>query len=197
MQIGGFLPQAVTDCVLLHAGAVAYHGGGIVLPAASHGGKSTLTLALFLREMDYYSDEVAVISMASGHLMPFPKPIASRTPDLHPALAGRRPLWFGPALQPDGPVWYAQAEDIRPGSLGQSVPIRYLVFPHYAPGQRAHLEVLPASAAMRALLANSVNFAALGGRALEALGRLARSARAYVLTSSDPEAAADLVAALN
>jgi hypothetical protein len=50
---------------------------------------------------------------------------------------------------------------------------------------------------MRGLLANTVNFAALRGQALEVLGRLARTAPAYSLTSSDPASAAALVAGLS
>lgn len=196
MQIGAYLPGAVTDYVLLHAGAVGRRGGGVLLPAASGGGKSTLTLSLFLRGMDYYSDEVGVIS-PGGELHPFPKPIASRNPELHASLAARPEVWVGPAMQPDGPVWYAHASDMRPGSTAPPVPIRHLVFPQYAPGEPARLEPMSANDAMRALLANTVNFAALPAQALETLGHLARTAPAYRLISADPTAAAELVAGLS
>lgn len=72
-----YLSTHVRSHVLIHAGAVAYRGRGIVLPGASHAGKSTLVAALLRHGAVYYSDEFAVID-GDGRLHPYPRPISLR-----------------------------------------------------------------------------------------------------------------------
>jgi hypothetical protein len=65
--------------VVLHAGAVSYNGIGIIFPADSYSGKSTLTAEFVKQGATYYSDEYAVISR-DGRLFPYIKPISLREP---------------------------------------------------------------------------------------------------------------------
>jgi hypothetical protein len=65
--------------VVLHAGAVSFNGTGIIFPADSYSGKSTLTSEFVKHGATYYSDEYAVISK-DGRLFPYIKPISMREP---------------------------------------------------------------------------------------------------------------------
>lgn len=64
--------------VFLHAGAVGWKGNGIVLPAMSFHGKSTLVYELVKLGAEYYSDDFAILG-ENGRLHPFPRDISMRT----------------------------------------------------------------------------------------------------------------------
>ena len=61
----------------IHAGAVGWKGKGIIIPARSFRGKSSLTAALVRCGARYYSDEYAILDKR-GLLHPFPKDISLR-----------------------------------------------------------------------------------------------------------------------
>jgi hypothetical protein len=66
--------------VFIHAGAVAWNGRAILLPANSFDGKSTLVTELVKLGAVYYSDEFAIIDK-NGLVHPFARPINRRTDD--------------------------------------------------------------------------------------------------------------------
>jgi hypothetical protein len=72
--------ENAVDRVFLHAGAVGWKGKGIVLPADSFKGKSTLVAELVRQGADYYSDDFAIFDK-NGLLYPFPRIISMRTDD--------------------------------------------------------------------------------------------------------------------
>ncbi len=72
--------EHAVDRVFLHAGAVAWKGKAIVLPAESFKGKSTLTAELVRQGAEYYSDDFAIFDN-HGMLHPFPRTISMRTDD--------------------------------------------------------------------------------------------------------------------
>lgn len=66
--------------IFVHAGAVAWNGMGILMPADSFQGKSSLVSELVKAGADYYSDDFAVLD-DNGMLHPFARPISMRTRD--------------------------------------------------------------------------------------------------------------------
>lgn len=69
---------AQTDqAVFVHAGVVRWNGKALVLPGASHSGKSTLTAALVAAGATYYSDEYAVLDL-EGRIHAFPRQLRLR-----------------------------------------------------------------------------------------------------------------------
>lgn len=66
--------------VFIHAGAVSYKNHGIIFPAKSFQGKSTLTTELLKAGCLYYSDDYAVLD-EDAVLHPFPKKISLRGTD--------------------------------------------------------------------------------------------------------------------
>lgn len=63
--------------VFLHAGAVSINRKGIIFPARSFQGKSTLTAELVKAGAVYYSDDFAVLD-ENARLNSFPKPLSMR-----------------------------------------------------------------------------------------------------------------------
>ena len=73
-QTNTFLGERVDDYLLLHAGALSKNGEGLILPAPSESGKTSLTMALTRRGFGYMSDEFGVVdAVGEGRMLhPFP-----------------------------------------------------------------------------------------------------------------------------
>lgn len=168
--------------VVLHAGCVARHGGGVVLSAPMEAGKSTLVTALVRDGWDYLSDEIAAVSLTDGRLHPYPAPIA-----LDP---GSFPLF--PALKPDtasslgdAASWLLRCEAVRPGSRSASVEAACLVFPRFQPGATCTLTALSATQALRLLVDQAFNLRIARGPGFTALAGLVRRLPRYQLILDD------------
>jgi hypothetical protein len=205
-QLSVFLTDEVSDFVLLHSGAVAKDGAGMILPGSSKSGKSSLTMSLLLRGYDYLSDEIAAIATSTGKVCPFPKPLSCRDISLFPELAKKPYVWFGPRKAApksnegesgrSTPVWFAHSEDIRSGSIGSSVPIKYIVFPTHTPGDTCQLQPISKGQAMRGLVNHTVNFHRLGKDGLKFLGRMVGEAESFTLVGSGLQATSSLLTQL-
>lgn len=86
--------------VFVHAGVVAWHGRGVLIPGTSGSGKSTLVAAWLRAGATYYSDEFAIVD-SLGRVYPYLQPIQLRNADggsveippaEFPAPVGRNPL---------------------------------------------------------------------------------------------------------
>lgn len=119
------LTTRVQSHLLIHAGVVARHGQGLMLVADSGHGKTTLTLQLVRRGFQFLSDETAALSLADRTIHPFPRALGLRAGTLAlpaladlsfqtPAYLGRKPL--------------VDIDQLAPASLGQAVPLRYVIF---------------------------------------------------------------------
>lgn len=65
------------DMVFLHAGAIGWKGMGILFPADSFQGKTTLVAALVKRGATYYSDDYAILDK-EGLVHSFPRKLSLR-----------------------------------------------------------------------------------------------------------------------
>ena len=203
-QLDMFLSAVVSDRLLLHAGAVAKHNMGVIFPAVSGSGKSSLTLALLLEGYEYLSDELAVLDSKTGCISAFPKPLSIKNRDLFPDLITKN--WFGPSNQeieaarlrlPDyQPVWYIHADELGATICRKAVPVRYIVFPRYAADLSPRLIPLDTNDTLQLLLENSVNFPQFAGKGLNLLTQLAVNATGYRLDSNNLEASVQLVQGL-
>lgn len=65
--------------VFVHAGTVGWQGRAILVPGATHSGKTTLVAELVRAGATYYSDEYAVLD-SRGRVHPYPQPLGLRRP---------------------------------------------------------------------------------------------------------------------
>jgi hypothetical protein len=65
------------DHLFIHAGVVGIDGVAVVIPGASHSGKTTLVAELVRAGASYYSDEYAVVD-PTGSVHPYAKPLSVR-----------------------------------------------------------------------------------------------------------------------
>jgi hypothetical protein len=176
-----------SDHLVLHSAGVTSNGIGVLLPAASRSGKSTLAAALVRAGFDYLSDEAVGVGRSSVRLKPYPKPISLRPGSwgLFPGLiehtssesSGRE----SPALVP--------ASSIRPDAVGGACQPSVIVLPSYAPDAQANLEALHRAEALMELTTHTVRFDEQPREALDLLADVVRRCECYRLTYSSLEEA--------
>ena len=71
------LVRSPTGLLAVHAGVVAWNGCVVLLPGASHAGKTTLVTELLKRGAVYYSDEYALLN-AEGRVHAYPRALMLR-----------------------------------------------------------------------------------------------------------------------
>jgi len=147
--------QAEEDYHLIHAGVVSKGNDGIILPATSGMGKTTLVLKLVSSGFKFLSDEVACIDPDRRIVEPFPRKLNIRTDSLK---------FLDLNLTPGSEDNYSEThdfermidiEDIVPGSLsGQCTP-RFVIFLRGF-GDKPNLEYISSSNAIFELLNSSI-----------------------------------------
>ena len=172
---------------LIHAGAVALKGRGVLLPASSGSGKSTLVAALALCGFDYYSDEVAVIT-AQGRLLPFSKAISLK-PGGWQTISSSFPY---DALEAASlPPYVVEVHHLKPPRLPSFSPedggcdVELVVLPSYVPGADPSIQPIPKSRALDRLVRESLNLSLLGRDGFDILFNLVQHARCYSLVTGD------------
>ena len=81
--------QRLTTLRAVHAGVVLWGERALLLPGATHAGKSSLVAELLRRGATYFSDEYALID-SEGRVHPYPRPLLLRNghPEQVPVLPG-------------------------------------------------------------------------------------------------------------
>ncbi len=185
-----------SEYLLLHAGAVAYAGNGLILPAVSGSGKTTLTAALLAAGFEYFSDEVAAVRFGTRQLQPFPKSLSVKPGSCellapsYPMLASSVPRSrFGCRsvhyLPPPVHAWPSTP-----------VPVRYIVFPRYVPGGETELLPISRSEALPRVLEQFLSAEALGAQGMGGIVDLLQSVRCYSLTVGHLPRAVQLLSSL-
>ena len=175
-----------TDRFHLHGAALCLPArrAGLVLVGQSGSGKTTLTLALMLRGFVPFCDDIMVLDPETLdiHAVPRAFHIEPSTWELLEQMAGGRL-----ALDPEMPVGYFGP----PQTAQQPVPVAYVLFPEYRPGQPPQLQRLTPAEAAGLLMTQTGTFTTNPRLALATITRLTERARCYRFVSSSlPESAA-------
>ena len=120
--------QRVRSHLLIHAGAVAHNGQGVILAADSMHGKTTLTLELLRRGFCLLSDDVAAVGRADGLLYPYPRALLVRPGSLE--LAGLQPPSTGGGWNGK---WLFHAEELGLSHCTHPVPVTHIIIMQDAP----------------------------------------------------------------
>ncbi|ACZ43700.1 HPr kinase [Thermobaculum terrenum ATCC BAA-798] len=193
--------QVVNDAVehvgrwklLLHAGALARGDMGLLLPAPSGGGKSTLTVALLEEGFRLCSDELAVVDPCTLELAAFPRNPCIKTGSWD-LLRSRVPWAEGAAVTTQ--LWGRTLRYLDvPEPLWASTPVvvRHVVVPRYVPMASPSLESASKSEVLSLLLSQSFSARALGAIGVAAAARLLEGTECYTLRYSDLRDAVALI----
>lgn len=157
--------------LIIHAAVVENGAGAVILPAPPGSGKSTLCAALVSRGWRLLSDELALVRLEDGALLPLPRPVSLKNGSIGvirefaPDCVLSRPV----ADTSKGTVAHLKAPAASVARAGETVLPAWIVFPKYVPGARATLApVAPARAFMR-VAENAFNYSLLGAQGFAAL----------------------------
>jgi hypothetical protein len=175
--------------LLVHAGAASLGERGVILPGASSSGKSTLVAGLVRAGFRFLSDEVGVLDMEDGRLLPFPRALSLSAPslDLLGGLDDTPPREVRRFLGEELPV---PPDELRRGSVGGPAPVRAVVAPRYRNGARTRLERVTRAAGLADLAGNAFNLEAHGRHGIALLAHVVAGARCYRLRVGDDLGAA-------
>jgi hypothetical protein len=181
--------EASGEHLLFHAAALEIHGAGLLLPGASGSGKSTLTAALASSGAGYLSDELVALDLASGALVPYPKPISLKSGSFA-LLAHLGPVEADEGDASGATFWGEREWQVAVGEraglpLGRPCPPRVVVAPRYRPGAPTVAHAMTETEAFFSVAAHAVNLTAHGARGTAALADLAASCPCASLTFSD------------
>ena len=146
-----------SPALFVHAGVVGWKGRAILLPATTHGGKTTLVRELSRLGATYYSDEYAVFD-DEGHIRSYPRHLSVREP-------------AGPARSVD-PV----EEGFTIGR--EAIPLGLVVFSRYRQGAKWRPKPLSPAACMLGMIENTVMARSRPEQCMRVLGRAAASCTA-------------------
>jgi hypothetical protein len=184
--------EATRELVLIHAGAVVAPSGlGVLLPAPSGAGKTTLVAGLIQAGFGYLSDEAAVLEPSTGDLLPYPTHLSlkaksrDRFRDSAPAPADVR-------LSDD--PWHVDPDAIRPGAVASRCKVGFVIPHRYEPGVDIRVEPLTRAAAAVELGRNLMSPRRDAAWTLGVLAAACRTAACYRLTSGDLDAAVQAIA---
>jgi len=176
--------RTCTDLLLVHAGAVVSPSGvGVLLPAASGSGKTSLAAGLVRAGWGYLSDEVGAIDPVTLHLCPYPK-VLSIKPGMfeeYVDLVDRGQGWPISSRE-----WLIPPETLRPDPLADRSAVGLIVFLEHGPHAATRLTALSPASSVAALFEHVSNREAWGARALTILAQIVRGARSYSLRTGRP-----------
>ncbi|MFN0071025.1 MAG: hypothetical protein ACKVVP_05990 [Chloroflexota bacterium] len=178
------------DYTVVHAGGVALHGQGILFPAASGRGKSTLVAALVAQGFHYINDDAVGFDPTTGRLVTFPKNIAIKKGSLR---------WLAPMYPEvvtarsyrweDETVWYLQPPTT---AIPLSPPdLKFIVLPRYTAEGPGILAPLSRSSVLPVLLPQLFEPINGANGAVPAALAMLRVAHCYELAYRDARQAAD------
>ena len=188
-QVFRRMHEQTKEFLLIHAGSVVSPGGqGVLLPAGSGFGKTTLVAGLVQAGFGFLSDEIGVIDHDQGLLRPYPR--AMNFKEKLPSVFSNLDASANAGARSDG---YVRAEEIRPDVMAPPCPVRFVIAPRYMSGISTQITPLSPAAIVKELWANAVNLHLSGARAVPILVNIARQARGYSLVSGDLQEAVDAI----
>jgi HprK-related kinase A len=167
--------------LIIHAAVLELRGCAVILPAPPGSGKSTLCAALVSRGWRLLSDEMTLVRLEDGMLVPLPRPVSLKNASIGVIRA------FAPDavlsdpvdntskgtiahLKPPAASIARAAEPVRPGLI---------VFPRYEAGAATSLAPLAKARAFMQVAGNAFNYQVLGADGFAALGRLVEATSQY------------------
>jgi HprK-related kinase A len=178
--------------VIVHSAVVERDGKALVLPAPPGSGKSTLCAALVARGWRLFSDEMALIDVATGRLAAIPRPISLKNASIDVVRRFWPDAWIGPAATNTikGTVAHATAPRSSVLRAGEDAAPGLVVLPRFEAGAPTTLAPLGKAAAFMQLVENAFNYSVHGRAGFERLATLIDASRCYRLTYGGDLAAA-------
>jgi HprK-related kinase A len=169
---------------IIHAAVVERSERALVMPAPPGSGKSTLCAALVARGWRLLSDELALIRVNDGRVVPLPRPISLK----NQSIASLRRFWpdatLGPTV-PDtqkGAIAHLQPPAASVRAAAQSAAPGWIVLPHYSIDEPMELAPVSKGTAFMHLVDNAFNYDVHGRVGFALLADFVEASRCYTFT---------------
>ncbi|MCG7638494.1 MULTISPECIES: HprK-related kinase A [unclassified Alteromonas] len=173
--------------ILIHASVVEKNGKAIVFPASQGSGKSTLSAYLGLKSWNLFSDEFAVIDIASGFVSPLFRPASLKNNSIDIIRSAFPNAMYSCVTKgtQKGDVAHVKTMNRLHFNSLQPAKIAGVVTPKYRKNSEVEILSLNMTQALSILIRNSFNYSILGDIAFKKLCTIASDAEAYAITYSD------------
>lgn len=184
--------------LMIHAAVIEKGGYAAILPAPPGSGKSTLCAALVNRGWRLLSDELTLVRVSDGKIIPLPRPVSLKNQSIE----------IIQNYEPDA-VLSRKVSDTMKGTVAHMKPptdsvdraaetaqAAWVIFPKYQAGAVARLEAIPQSRACMRVADNAFNYSLLGVKGFETMARLIDGSLCYDFTYSVLDEAIETFAAL-
>jgi hypothetical protein len=172
--------------LIIHAAVVEKGGYAAILPAPPGSGKSTLCAALVNRGWRLLSDELALVRVSDGRIIPLPRPVSLKNESID----------IIQSYEPDA-VLSRKISDTMKGTVAHmKVPVEsvtraaetaqaaWVIFPKYQADAATRLEALPRARAFMRVADNAFNYSLLGVKGFETMAGLIDASLCYDFTYS-------------
>lgn len=160
--------------LVIHAAVVEKNGRALILAADPGSGKSTLCAALVHRGWRLLSDELALVDLVSGQVLPIARPISLKNASIGVVGALGADVELSPVCHDTakGSIAHMKPPAASVGSIALSAKPALVVFPKYAKGTHLFSEKVGSAQAFLEIARHTFNFSVLAGDGFDAIGRL-------------------------
>lgn len=177
--------------LIVHAAVVARDDRALILPGMPGSGKSTLCAALVSRGWRLLSDEMALISLATGRLLPVPRPISLKNASIGVMRRFAPEAVFGETVHETAKGSVAHMRPPRESVLSatRAADPAAIVFPRYQAGAPLALSEITPGRALLKVAENAFNYNVLGAEGFELLADTLERCVCHELVYQDLDAA--------
>ena len=165
---------AVKDSLIIHAAVIEKDGLAAILPAPPGSGKSTLCAALVNRGWRLLSDELAIVEVSTGAVIPLPRPVSLKNASIDIIQAYAPEAVFSPKVfgTSKGTIGHMKPPTSSVMRAAQSARPAWIIFPKYVPDAKAELTAMSKATGFMNVIANSFNYGSLGLAGFKTAGDL-------------------------
>src|SRR5207248_10581276 len=156
----------------------------VVLPGDMNAGKTTLVAGLVLDNFGFLTDEVVALSLRTGLIDPYPRPLNIGLGSWE-VLSSLRPSDRDEEDPLPELLWHVDPTSIRPDAVAGAASLRWVVAPRYERGSATEMQLLSRSDAVQLLHRQVFNGHQVGGSGIRALVSAVSRARCARLVIGD------------
>ena len=167
--------------LIIHAAVLERHGRAMILPAPPGSGKSTLCAALVTRGWRLLSDEMTLVRLDDGAVLPLPRPVSLKNESIAVIRAYAPDAVFSTPVENTnkGTVAHLKPPPASIARAGEAARPAFIVFPRFEAGAPLTLAPMDKARAFMGVAENAFNYQVLGLRGFTALGGLIDATTAY------------------
>lgn len=160
--------------LILHAAVLERDGAALILPAPPGSGKSTLCAGLMLSGWRLLSDELTLIDLVTGDVIPLPRPVSLKNASIDVIAAFAPDAHFTRRTHDTikGTICHLRPSLVSIARVGEVVRPAWLVFPRWEAEAPATLTPRPKARAFMEAAGNAFNYSLLGTLGFDALAAL-------------------------